>query len=96
MGVGWARPAGRAAHLRVCRLLQQAVQAAVEAPCSQAPITHMRRPMLLPTHPILHPAQAMRAKAKRALVRFTGAALGTLRDDDEEFLMGGWPGCAAA
>lgn len=34
----------------------------------------------------------MRAKAKRALVRFTGAALDTLRDDDEEFLMGGWLG----
>ena len=32
----------------------------------------------------------MRAKAKRALVRFTGAAIDTLRDDDEEFLQGGW------
>lgn len=30
----------------------------------------------------------MRAKAKRALVRFTGAAISTLRDDDEEFLQG--------
>ncbi|KAL4855761.1 Sodium/hydrogen exchanger 8 [Chlorella vulgaris] len=32
--------------------------------------------------------QAMRAKAKRALMRFTGAAIGTLREDDEEFLQG--------
>lgn len=32
--------------------------------------------------------QAMRAKAKRALLRFTGAAIGTLRDDEEEFLQG--------
>jgi hypothetical protein len=36
----------------------------------------------------------MRAKAKRALLRFTGAAIGTLREDDEEFLQGGpcWGG----
>ena len=33
--------------------------------------------------------QAMRAKAKRALLRFTGAAIDTLREDDEEFLQGG-------
>ncbi len=32
----------------------------------------------------------MRAKAKRALLRFTGAAIDTLRDDEEEFLQGGW------
>jgi hypothetical protein len=36
--------------------------------------------------------QAMRAKAKRALLRFTGAAIDTLREDDEEFLQGKWPG----
>ena len=34
--------------------------------------------------------RAMRAKAKRALLRFTGAAIETLREDDEEFLQGGW------
>ncbi|KAL4855765.1 Sodium/hydrogen exchanger 7 [Chlorella vulgaris] len=32
--------------------------------------------------------QAMRAKAKRALMRFTGAAIGSLREDDEQFLQG--------
>ena len=41
----------------------------------------------LPTISSAHP-QAMRAKAKRALLRFTGAAIDTLRDDDEEFLQG--------
>lgn len=35
--------------------------------------------------------QLMRAKAKRALLRFTDAAIDTLRDDDEEFLQGAWP-----
>ena len=41
---------------------------------------------------IAYEKQAMRAKAKRALVRFTGAALGALRDDDAEFLQGGFGG----
>ncbi|PRW32594.1 Sodium hydrogen exchanger 7 [Chlorella sorokiniana] len=40
--------------------------------------------------------QAMRAKAKRALLRFTSAAIGTLRDDEEEFLQGAnWEAVAA-
>lgn len=38
--------------------------------------------------PSCRPSQAMRAKAKRALLRFTGAAIDTLRDDEEEFLQG--------
>jgi hypothetical protein len=36
--------------------------------------------------------QAMRAKAKRALLRFTGTAIDTLRQGDEEFLQGEWAG----
>ena len=38
---------------------------------------------------------AMRAKAKRALLRFSAAAIDTLRDDDEEFLQGAGRWCGA-